>query len=138
MQGCQYIFRKTSACQCFRQIPQGGQRNLSGKNSSIGSATVIVPFSTFDGATSSIHTEARDRERERGGEMSGHDSKYFSTTKKGEIPELKEELNSQYKVPLFLSQSLLFVCIYAYSVLSVYANGCGSNTAAVPRRIFIT
>jgi len=31
--------------------------------------------------------------------MSGHDSKYFSTTKKGEIPELKEELNSQYKVP---------------------------------------
>ncbi|KAG8379706.1 hypothetical protein BUALT_Bualt07G0116900 [Buddleja alternifolia] len=27
----------------------------------------------------------------------GHDSKYFSTTKKGEIPELKEELNSQYK-----------------------------------------
>ncbi|RVX04083.1 Beta-adaptin-like protein C [Vitis vinifera] len=31
-------------------------------------------------------------------EMSGHDSKYFSTTKKGEIPELKEELNSQYKV----------------------------------------
>ena len=30
--------------------------------------------------------------------MSGHDSKYFSTTKKGEIPELKEELNSQYKV----------------------------------------
>lgn len=34
------------------------------------------------------------------GEMSGHDSKYFSTTKKGEIPELKEELNSQYKVLL--------------------------------------
>lgn len=33
-------------------------------------------------------------------EMSGHDSKYFSTTKKGEIPELKEELNSQYKVSL--------------------------------------
>ena len=32
--------------------------------------------------------------------MSGHDSKYFSTTKKGEIPELKEELNSQYKVLL--------------------------------------
>ncbi|KAH7280226.1 hypothetical protein KP509_37G056900 [Ceratopteris richardii] len=31
------------------------------------------------------------------GTMSGHDSKYFSTTKKGEIPELKEELNSQYK-----------------------------------------
>ncbi|KAL8510108.1 hypothetical protein ACS0TY_017069 [Phlomoides rotata] len=29
--------------------------------------------------------------------MSGHDSKYFFTTKKGEIPELKEELNSQYK-----------------------------------------
>ncbi|OMO58604.1 hypothetical protein COLO4_34497 [Corchorus olitorius] len=29
--------------------------------------------------------------------MSGHDSKYFSTTKKGEIPELKEELNSPYK-----------------------------------------
>ncbi|KAK1351433.1 beta-adaptin-like protein C [Heracleum sosnowskyi] len=29
--------------------------------------------------------------------MTGHDSKYFSTTKKGEIPELKEELNSQYK-----------------------------------------
>jgi hypothetical protein len=34
----------------------------------------------------------------RRGRMSGHDSKYFSTTKKGEIPELKEELNSQYKV----------------------------------------
>ncbi|XWS48907.1 hypothetical protein CRYUN_Cryun13aG0117200 [Craigia yunnanensis] len=29
--------------------------------------------------------------------MSGHDSKYFSTTKKGEIPELKEELNTHYK-----------------------------------------
>ncbi|CAL0311384.1 unnamed protein product [Lupinus luteus] len=29
--------------------------------------------------------------------MSRNDSKYFSTTKKGEIPELKEELNSQYK-----------------------------------------
>ncbi|KAF3650436.1 hypothetical protein FXO38_17166 [Capsicum annuum] len=29
--------------------------------------------------------------------MSDHDSKYFFTTKKGEIPELKEELNSQYK-----------------------------------------
>eukprot|EP00252_Welwitschia_mirabilis_P025693 TRINITY_DN8150_c0_g1_i1.p1 TRINITY_DN8150_c0_g1~~TRINITY_DN8150_c0_g1_i1.p1 ORF type:complete len:901 (-),score=194.71 TRINITY_DN8150_c0_g1_i1:398-3100(-) len=29
--------------------------------------------------------------------MAGHDSKYFSTTKKGEIPELKDELNSQYK-----------------------------------------
>jgi hypothetical protein len=31
--------------------------------------------------------------------MSGHDAKYFTTTKKGEIHELKEELNSQYKVP---------------------------------------
>ncbi|KAJ6952324.1 hypothetical protein NC653_041460 [Populus alba x Populus x berolinensis] len=30
--------------------------------------------------------------------MSCHDSKFFSTTKKGEILELKEELNSQYKV----------------------------------------
>lgn len=39
--------------------------------------------------------------------MSGHDSKYFSTTKKGEIPELKEELNSQYKVP-----SVTFLIIY--------------------------
>ncbi|XP_024391811.1 beta-adaptin-like protein C [Physcomitrium patens] len=29
--------------------------------------------------------------------MSGHDAKYFTTTKKGEIHELKEELNSQYK-----------------------------------------
>ena len=43
--------------------------------------------------------------------MSGHDSKYFSTTKKGEIPELKEELNSQYKVSLSLS---LFIYIYIY------------------------
>ena len=40
--------------------------------------------------------------------MSGHDSKYFSTTKKGEIPELKEELNSQYKVSFSLSLSLSF------------------------------
>ena len=40
--------------------------------------------------------------------MSGHDSKYFSTTKKGEIPELKEELNSQYKV---LSSDLTLVSI---------------------------
>lgn len=30
--------------------------------------------------------------------MSGHDSKYFSATKKGEIREVKEELNSLYKV----------------------------------------
>lgn len=41
--------------------------------------------------------------------MSGHDSKYFSTTKKGEIPELKEELNSQYKAFLFL---FLFVIVF--------------------------
>nr|VDC83276.1 unnamed protein product [Brassica rapa] len=34
--------------------------------------------------------------------MSGHDSKYFSTTKKGEIPELKEELNSQYKSDMMM------------------------------------
>lgn len=39
--------------------------------------------------------------------MTGHDSKYFSTTKKGEIPELKEELNSQYKV---------FLTIHTYHV----------------------
>jgi hypothetical protein len=39
--------------------------------------------------------------------MSGHDSKYFSTTKKGEIPELKEELNSQYKVFFFFLILLL-------------------------------
>lgn len=44
--------------------------------------------------------------------MSGHDSKYFSTTKKGEIPELKEELNSQYKVCLSVSLSLC-VCVCA-------------------------
>ena len=43
--------------------------------------------------------------------MSGHDSKYFSTTKKGEIPELKEELNSQYKVSFSLS---LFIFLYVY------------------------
>eukprot|EP00271_Cylindrocystis_brebissonii_P008738 TRINITY_DN23223_c0_g1_i1.p1 TRINITY_DN23223_c0_g1~~TRINITY_DN23223_c0_g1_i1.p1 ORF type:complete len:946 (-),score=253.65 TRINITY_DN23223_c0_g1_i1:1026-3863(-) len=29
--------------------------------------------------------------------MSGHDSRYFTTTKKGEIHELKEELNAPYK-----------------------------------------
>ncbi|KAH9326126.1 hypothetical protein KI387_006304, partial [Taxus chinensis] len=29
--------------------------------------------------------------------MSGHDARYFSTTKKGEISEFKDELNSQYK-----------------------------------------
>lgn len=40
-------------------------------------------------------------------EMSGHDSKYFSTTKKGEIPELKEELNSQYKVAAHSQLNLL-------------------------------
>ena len=52
--------------------------------------------------------------------MSRNDSKYFSTTKKGEIPELKEELNSQYKVPTFtpsissdpfLSDLILFIVI---------------------------
>lgn len=44
--------------------------------------------------------------------MSGHDSKYFSTTKKGEIPELKEELNSQYKAFLSLCTPLLLqICI---------------------------
>jgi hypothetical protein len=52
-------------------------------------------------------------------EMSGHDSKYFSTTKKGEIPELKEELNSQYKVHLSLSPSLSFsTCICVSNVWS--------------------
>ncbi|KAG8100620.1 hypothetical protein GUJ93_ZPchr0013g35630 [Zizania palustris] len=39
--------------------------------------------------------------------MSGHDSKYFSTTKKGEIPELKEELIFQYKVPFPSPPSLI-------------------------------
>jgi hypothetical protein len=45
--------------------------------------------------------------------MSGHDAKYFTTTKKGEIHELKEELHSQYKVsslalpPFSLSPTLL-------------------------------
>lgn len=43
--------------------------------------------------------------------MSGHDSKYFSTTKKGEIPELKEELNSQYKVTDSLSSLSLSLII---------------------------
>lgn len=45
--------------------------------------------------------------------MSGHDSKYFSTTKKGEIPELKEELNSQYKVFPRLIFSFHDVTFYA-------------------------
>ena len=40
--------------------------------------------------------------------MSWHDSKYFSTTNKGEIPVLKEELNSQYKVFF----SLYLSCVY--------------------------
>jgi hypothetical protein len=43
-------------------------------------------------------------------EMSGHDSKYFSTTKKGEIPELKEELNSQYKVCALTRFTLFSSC----------------------------
>jgi hypothetical protein len=47
--------------------------------------------------------------------MSGHDSKYFSTTKKGEIPELKEELNSQYKVRFSLDLSL---AVFFLSTLS--------------------
>lgn len=49
--------------------------------------------------------------------MSGHDSKYFSTTKKGEIPELKEELNSQYKVTFSLSFSL---SAHPYTYMIVY------------------
>lgn len=49
--------------------------------------------------------------------MSGHDSKYFSTTKKGEIPELKEELNSQYKVSLSLS---LYVYVMELSDLDPF------------------
>lgn len=52
--------------------------------------------------------------------MSGHDSKYFSTTKKGEIPELKEELNSQYKV-----QFLTFHFHFCNSLL-VLVNHCRS------------
>lgn len=55
--------------------------------------------------------------------MSGHDSKYFSTTKKGEIPELKEELNSQYKVhPRCLLFIYIMLCNYAlinYQMLNV-------------------
>lgn len=49
--------------------------------------------------------------------MSGHDSKYFSTTKKGEIPELKEELNSQYKVIIFYF--LFFIFYINYHQVSV-------------------
>ncbi|MQL72775.1 hypothetical protein Taro_005105 [Colocasia esculenta] len=44
-----------------------------------------------------VGEQRQQRQRQRQREMSGHDSKYFSTTKKGEIPELKEELNSPYK-----------------------------------------
>lgn len=51
--------------------------------------------------------------------MSGHDSKYFSTTKKGEIPELKEELNSQYKVCFSVSLYLsVCVCVRARKLIS--------------------
>ena len=46
--------------------------------------------------------------------MSGHDSNYFSTTKKGEIPELKDELNSQYKV----GQRFNFLCYLCYLFFS--------------------
>jgi hypothetical protein len=60
--------------------------------------------------------------------MSGHDSKYFSTTKKGEIPELKEELNSQYKVSLMslstfnkLNSSLVVACSIDLVALPMYS-----------------
>lgn len=52
--------------------------------------------------------------------MSGHDSKYFSTTKKGEIPELKEELNSQYKVPPYLSTLTVLISLSLCDLLRLW------------------
>jgi len=53
--------------------------------------------------------------------MSGHDSKYFSTTKKGEIPELKEELNSQYKVrPPSFSFPSFYISITLFKQMLFY------------------
>jgi hypothetical protein len=62
--------------------------------------------------------------------MSGHDSKYFSTTKKGEIPELKEELNSQYKVPTpdpLSFRDLLRLRIGSCSWIQIWARRWGSS-----------
>ncbi|KAI9085983.1 hypothetical protein K1719_032060 [Acacia pycnantha] len=54
--------------------------------------------------------------------MSRNDSKYFSTTKKGEIPELKEELNSQYKVSLCIFSYLRFFRFVVSAVNSLFAS----------------
>jgi len=61
--------------------------------------------------------------------MSRNDSKYFSTTKKGEIPELKEELNSQYKVPFpsdpdpfsLFSIRFHFLCVFLPPIPDLYS-----------------
>nr|VDD40212.1 unnamed protein product [Brassica oleracea] len=61
--------------------------------------------------------------------MSGHDSKYFSTTKKGEIPELKEELNSQYK------WNLVFAILHLDRVMTTYAMDNDKRKDAVKKVI---
>lgn len=91
-----YTSQTTPFGLCLRLvIAKIGSRNETG----------IFPISRF--RTSLAGEEVGRRRRRRRGwhkntstfsEMSRNDSKYFSTTKKGEIPELKEELNSQYKV----------------------------------------
>lgn len=68
-----------------------------------------------------------DSGKEQQGTMSGHDAKYFTTTKKGEIHELKEELNSQYKVRFpFLHFRFLgkMVSFFLFEVRRVRRNSC--------------
>ncbi|KEH36396.1 hypothetical protein MTR_3g118335 [Medicago truncatula] len=58
--------------------------------------------------------------------MSRNDSKYFSTMKKGEIPELKEELNSQYKVPFpQIPIHFLFFSLFPFLDPSDFTFGSG-------------
>jgi hypothetical protein len=76
--------------------------------------------------------------------MSGHDSKYFSTTKKGEIPELKEELNSQYKVrppsfsfpSFYISITLFNKCFFMISISDMRQLGFPFRSALLDLFIF--
>lgn len=96
----------------IRFTGRGSQNSKSWKAESGSplSLPLLFSFSSIDAILNHSGREKRENA------MSGHDSKYFSTTKKGEIPELKEELNSQYKVQ-FLSFHFHF-CNFLLALLS--------------------
>jgi hypothetical protein len=81
----------------------------------------FIPLSLSLSLEKTNNSNNNNKSLQRQAGMSGHDSKYFSTTKKGEIPELKEELNSQYKVrPPSFSFPSFYISITLFKQMLFY------------------